>query len=93
MSRSARPYTPVCSPSSKAGSDYTAQVQRCRIAGCSASGTTKVTETEAGVPVDSWLCEKHAKAEARSLTDTPPNTATAIGESSPPCRPPSVSLP
>ncbi len=65
MSRSTRSYSPVCSPASKAGSDYTAQVQRCRIAGCSASGTTKVTDTKDGVPVDSWLCEEHAKQEAR----------------------------
>ncbi len=65
MSRRSSSYTPVCSPSSKAGSDYTAQVQRCRIAGCTASGTTRVTEVEAGVPVDTWLCEKHAKARVR----------------------------
>lgn len=75
MSRSIRQSNPRCSPAFKAGTDFTAQVQRCKIPGCKKPGTTKVTEMESvsetpDVPaeliaVDSWLCEEHAKQEAR----------------------------
>lgn len=75
MSRSVRGYEPRCSPVHKAGKDFTAQVQRCKISGCNKPGTVRTTETESVsespgvpadvIPVDVWFCDEHAKAEAR----------------------------
>lgn len=75
MSRSVRAANPCCSPSFKAGTDFTAQVQRCKIPGCHRPGARRVTEMESVsetpdepaelIAVDSWLCDEHAKQEAR----------------------------
>ena len=71
MSSYVRVADPCCNPSFKAGTDFTAQVQRCKIPGCDRPGTECVTEMESVsetpdetaelIAVDSWLCEEHAR--------------------------------